>query len=62
MYSRLDDIIALIGVICLITGIYLWLGLAASLIILGIILIYTGARLSAEHSYPPLTERGGNET
>jgi hypothetical protein len=45
MYGRLDDLIALTGLICLITGIYLWLGIPAALIVTGAILIYVGVRL-----------------
>lgn len=46
MFSKyLDDLIAFAGLVCLISGFYLWLGLPAALILLGIILIYIGARL-----------------
>ena len=41
----IDDVIALLGLISLLSGVYLWLGLPASLILLGIVLIYIGARL-----------------
>jgi len=41
----IDDVIALIGLIILLTGIYLWLGLAATLIILGLVMIYIGLRV-----------------
>jgi hypothetical protein len=41
----IDDFIALLGLISLLAGVYLWLGLPASLILFGIILIYIGARL-----------------
>jgi len=40
----IDDVIAFLGLISLLSGFYLLLGLAASLILLGIILIYIGAR------------------
>ena len=43
--NHLDDLIAFTGLICLITGVYLWLGIPAALILLGIILIYVGARV-----------------
>ena len=46
MCSKMDDIIAFIGFICLIAGIYLWLGIPAALIVTGIILIYVGARIT----------------
>ena len=45
MYSKLDDMIALTGIIFFIAGIYLWLGLPAALIVFGAILIYIGARI-----------------
>ena len=46
MFTKyLDDLIAFAGLVCLIGGIYLWLGLPAALILLGIILIYVGIRL-----------------
>lgn len=47
MFTNLpmDDILAFSGLASLLAGIYLWLGLAATLILLGIILIYAGARL-----------------
>jgi hypothetical protein len=41
----IDDVIALLGLISLLSGVYLWLGLPASLILLGIVLIYIGARI-----------------
>ncbi len=41
----IDDIVALLGLLILLTGIYLWLGLAATLIILGAVLIFIGMRL-----------------
>jgi hypothetical protein len=41
----IDDVIALLGLISLLAGVYLWLGLPVSLILFGIILIYIGARL-----------------
>jgi len=46
MFSKyLDDLIAFAGLVNLIAGVYLWLGLPAALILLGVILIYVGARL-----------------
>ena len=41
----IDDLVALVGLISLLTGVYLWLGLAVTLILLGIILIYVGMRV-----------------
>lgn len=41
----IDDVIALSGLLLFLTGIYLWLGLAATLIVLGLVLIYIGVRL-----------------
>jgi len=47
----IDDFIALWGVVSLIVGIFLWLGFPASLILLGIILIYIGARMQPRSSH-----------
>jgi len=41
----IDDVIALAGLLTLLSGIFLWLGLAATLIVLGLVLIYIGVRL-----------------
>ncbi len=46
MYSRLDDLIALVGLCCVLAGVFLWLGLAAALILTGAVLIFVGARLN----------------
>ena len=46
----IDDFIAILGFISLLSGIYLWLGLPASLIMLGVVLIYTGARMQPRSS------------
>ncbi len=40
-----DDAIALIGLVCFVSGVYLWLGLPAALIVLGIILMFIGVRV-----------------
>jgi hypothetical protein len=40
----IDDFIALVGLISLLAGVYLWLGLAIALILFGVVLIYIGAR------------------
>ena len=49
----IDDIIALLGLISLLAGVYLCLGLPASLILFGIILIYIGARMQPrKHNEP----------
>ena len=45
MYSKLDDILALVGVLLFLSGIYLWLGLPATLILFGIILVFIAWRL-----------------
>jgi hypothetical protein len=42
-----DDLIALIGVLLFLAGLYLWLGLPATLITFGLVLIYVGWRLPA---------------
>ena len=49
----IDDVIALLGLISLLAGIYLWLGLPAFLILLGIILIYIGARMQPRTRHEP---------
>ena len=52
----IDDVIALLGLISLLAGVYLWLGLPASLILFGIILIYIGARMQPrKHNEPDQT-------
>lgn len=52
----IDDVIALLGLISLLAGVFLWLGLPASLILFGIILIYIGARMqSRTHNEPDQT-------
>jgi hypothetical protein len=43
--SRADDYIALIGLICFLIGLYLWLGLPAALMVLGIVMVYAGVKL-----------------
>lgn len=43
--SETDTIIALVGLAIFLAGLYLWLGLAAPLIILGLIMMYAGVRL-----------------
>jgi hypothetical protein len=49
MYSKLakalDDILALAGLVSVLSGVYLWFGLPPALILLGVVLIYIGARL-----------------
>lgn len=40
-----DDGLALAGLLCVLTGVFLWLGLPAMLILLGLALIYIGARI-----------------
>lgn len=46
----MTDLITLTGVACLLAGLYLWLGPAASLIALGTMLIYTGARMAQQEA------------
>jgi hypothetical protein len=45
-----DDLIALIGVLLFLAGLYLWLGLPAALITLGLALMFVGWRLPAKES------------
>jgi hypothetical protein len=40
----MDDLIAVTGLICLLAGLYVWLGLAAPLIVGGLVLIWIGYR------------------
>jgi uncharacterized membrane protein len=40
-----DDLIALVGLVLLVAGVYLWIGLPAALIVLGAILIFIGVRV-----------------
>jgi hypothetical protein len=46
MSSKLDDVLAFIGFVSLLAGIYLWLGLPATLIVFGATLIYIGVRVN----------------
>jgi len=41
----IDDMVALLGLLILLVGIYLWLGLSATLIVLGLVMIYVGMRV-----------------
>ncbi len=52
-----DDIIALIGLVCFVSGVYLWLGLPAALIVLGAILMFIGVRVDLT----PLRKVDNNE-
>ena len=45
MSSNFDDILAIIGLILFLAGLYLWLGLPAPLMVLGLVLIFIAARL-----------------
>jgi hypothetical protein len=45
----IDDIIALLGLLLFLIGIYLWIGLAATLIAAGIVLVYIGMRVEIPH-------------
>lgn len=45
---HLDDLIALIGLVLFLSGLYLWLGLPAPLMVLGLVMVYAGARLQIE--------------
>lgn len=49
----IDDIIALLGLISFLAGVYLWFGLPPSLILFGIILIYIGARMQPRSRHEP---------
>lgn len=46
--SELDTIIAVIGLVVFLAGLYLWLGLPAPLIVGGSVLMYAGAKLDVE--------------
>lgn len=55
----IDDGIALVGLVIFLSGIYLLLGLAAVLIILGLVMIFIGWRMQLprriEHNEPDKT-------
>ena len=51
MSSRLNDILALIGFGFVVAGFYLWLGLAAALILTGISFMYAAVRLEFGKQY-----------
>jgi fatty acid desaturase len=42
--QELDTFIAFIGLILFLIGLYVWLGLAAPLMVLGLVMMYIGAR------------------
>ena len=63
MFTKyLDDIIALAGLVCLISGVYLWIGLPPALILLGIILIYIGVRLDVRTNRNELNQTTNTTT
>lgn len=45
MSSRIDDLLAIIGFACILAGVYLLLGLPATLILFGGVLVFVGVRL-----------------
>lgn len=51
--THADDLIAAMGLVSLLSGVYLWFGLPPMLILLGVALIYTGARLPVKVSHEP---------
>jgi hypothetical protein len=53
MSISIDDVIALLGLIILIASIYLWVGLPPAGVLLGIILIYIGARIQPRSRNEP---------
>ncbi len=56
MSSKIDDLIALIGFACILAGVYLLLGLPATLILFGGVLVFVGVRLPSgrkESSHEP---------
>jgi len=59
-----DDLLAFIGLCCFLFGVYLWLGLAAVLMVGGAALIFIGARAELprrggenEHNQKPVSEQ-----
>ena len=44
-FIGIDDALAATGLVIFLTGLYLCLGLAAALMVLGLVLIYAGVRL-----------------
>ena len=45
MYSKLDDLLAMIGFVSILAGFYMLLGLPATLILFGGVLVFVGVRL-----------------
>ena len=46
--AAIDDILALIGLTCILAGVYLWFGIPPALILLGTVLVFIGWRLPAK--------------
>ena len=46
--SEIDTIITIAGLLIFLAGLYLWLGLAAPLMVLGLVMIAVGLRLDPE--------------
>jgi len=55
-----DDLLALAGLVCFVAGVYLWLGLPASLMVSGAVLIFIGSRLELPHK-PTIKGELGDE-
>jgi hypothetical protein len=49
MFTELDTLVAVVGFTSVLVGIYLWLGIAASLILLGLALVFISMRLDLNH-------------
>lgn len=56
MFTRLDDLMALVGVTAITAGIYLGVGLPLALIFIGLVFLYAGMRYQ-----PPAPPGEGNE-
>lgn len=54
MMAYLDDLLVVAGVVCLVAGLWLWLGVALALVVLGIVLILGGLGVAARGDGPGL--------
>jgi fatty acid desaturase len=52
MSTEIDTILCGIGLAFLLVGVFLWLGLAAACILLGVVLVFIGVRLDITQIHP----------
>lgn len=57
MSSEMDTVIAVIGFVAFLIGIFLWLGLPAMMIVLGLVLMFVGVRMRPAAVATPPAER-----